>query len=105
MVGALQKFSSNGKFQVSANELDGLDVFDKVLQQIKAKNFEETMKLVNDINSPDNFFSFLYKNIDKYYTSQQYAQVVMVLAKYQSYSSQVRDKNLNLSACCAELMR
>ena len=105
MVGALQKFSDSGEFKVSESELDGLDVFDKIMVSVKAKNFQEVVTKVNDLNAPDNMYGFIYKKINDYYPAQAQPQVVLIVAKYQHRASTVRDKNLNLSACLAELMR
>ena len=55
MVGALQKFSDSGEFKVSESELDGLDVFDKIMVSVKAKNFQEVVTKVNDLNAPTIF--------------------------------------------------
>jgi replication factor C small subunit len=105
MVGALQKHSVNNKFSATIAELDGLDVFDKLTLSIKSGNYENILDIVNELKTPSNFFTFLYKNINKYYTPKQYPQVTLTLGHYQHLSTTVRDVHLNLSACCAQLMQ
>ncbi|MCK5677659.1 MAG: hypothetical protein KAH72_04220, partial [Flavobacteriaceae bacterium] len=105
MVGALQKFSDSGEFKVSESELDGLDVFDKIMDSVKAKDFQGVITKVNDLNAPDNMYGFIYKKINDYYPIAGQPQVIITVARYQHMASTVRDKNLNLSACLAELMR
>lgn len=105
MVGALQKFSKDGTFQVSEHELDDVNVFDKVMQWVKPTSYIEMINEVNKLNGPDNMYSYLYNNAAKYFTPQTYPNVVLTIAKYQHMSDSVRDKNLNLAACLTELMK
>lgn len=104
MVGSLQKFSNNGVFKVSQNELDKTDEYMKVISAIREKRFTDMVNTVNDLVSPDNLFTFMYKNINEF-DKQKLPKIILTLAKYQFQSSSVRDKNLNLAACCAELMQ
>lgn len=105
MVGALQKFSQNGKLQVNEAELDDLDVFDKVMKLITPGTFTELIQAVNSISAPDNMFSFIYKNADKYFKPEKYPNIIITVAKYQHMSDSVRDKHLNLAACLTELLK
>lgn len=105
MVGALQKYSHNGEFKVSESELDDTNVFDKIMGKCTVNTFNEMIVEVNKVNSPDGMFSFLYKNLSKYFKAEAIPQVIVILAKYQHMSSSVRDKNLNLGAALTELIR
>jgi len=105
MIGALQKFSKDGVFTVSEHELDDVNVFDTVMQYVMPSSYTEMITAVNDLNAPDNMYTYLYSNASKYFKSDAYPNVVLTIAKYQHMSSSVRDKNLNLSACLTELMR
>ena len=103
MVGALQRYTENNKFEVSADQLDHLDVFDKILTYVLKRDFEAVIEEVNSVNAPDNMYTYLYKNMDKFKTEKR-PQVVLIIAKYQHWASSVRDKNLNLGACLTEIM-
>jgi DNA polymerase III delta prime subunit len=105
MVGALQKFSKDGSFQVNEHELDDVNVFDKVMQWVNPSSYTEMITEVNKLNGPDNMYTFLYNNAAKYFQPQHYPNVVLTIAKYQHMSDSVRDKNLNLAACLTELMK
>ena len=105
MVGALQKFSQNGKLQINEAELDDLDVFDKIMKLITPGTFTELIQAVNSISAPDNMFSFIYKNADKYFKPEKYPNIIITVAKYQHMSDSVRDKHLNLAACLTELLK
>lgn len=105
MVGALQKFSKDGVFKVSESELDDVNVFDKVMQWVNPSSYTEMITEVNKLNGPDNMYTYLYNNAAKYFSPQNYPNVVLIIAKYQHMSDSVRDKNLNLAACLTELMK
>ena len=104
MVGALQKFSSNGQFTVSQSELDNMDEYLAVIGVIKVKDFNNMINLVNELTSPDNMYTYIYKNL-KEFEPTKHPNIIMIIAKYQFQASSVRDKNLNLAACCTELMK
>jgi DNA polymerase III delta prime subunit len=104
MTGSIQKFSRAGKLQVSQSELDSADEYTKVINAIKTKNFNEMINLVNALTSPDNLYTYLYKNLSQFDKSI-HPKVTMTIAKYQFQASSVRDKNLNLAALCAELIQ
>ncbi|WXB47743.1 clamp loader of DNA polymerase [Vibrio phage VB_VaC_TDDLMA] len=105
MVGALQKFTEDGKFVLNINELDDVNIFDKVMQSVRMNTFNDMVIEVNKLNAPDNMYSFLYNNAGKYFKPEAYPQAVITIAKYQEMSTSVRDKNLNLAACLTELMK
>lgn len=105
MIGALQKFTDDGKFVLNEKELDNLNVFDTVMSKVSVQTFTDMIIEVNKLNSPDNMYSFLYNNSGKYFKPEVYPQVVLTIAKYQEMASNVRDKHLNLSACLTELSK
>jgi len=105
MIGALQKFSSTGTFVVNEGELDDVNVFNSIIELVTPSTYIEMITAVNKLNAPDNMYSFLYNNANKYFKLNVYPNVIVTVAKYQAMSSTVRDKNLNLSACLTELMK
>lgn len=105
MVGALQKFSKDGTLNVSESELDDVNVFDVVMQKLNVQTYTDLITEINKLNSPDNFYTFLYNSAGKYFKPENYPNVVLIIAKYQHMSDSVRDKNLNLAACLTELLK
>lgn len=105
MVVALQKFSKDGSFKLNENELDDVNVFDKVMQFVSLSSYTDMIIEVNKLNGPDNMYTYLYNNAGKYFKPEVYPNVVLIIAKYQHMSDSVRDKQLNLAACLTELMR
>jgi len=104
MIGALQKFSKDGTFSVDASELDDLNVFDIIMSKVSFSTYNDMISSVNELNAPDNMFSFLYGNAGKYFPEKSYPQVVTTIARYQHWANGCRDKNLNLSACLTQLI-
>lgn len=104
MVLALQKFSKSGTLVINESELDDVNVFDKVMKSVSQTTYNEMIVEVNKLNAPDNMYTFLYNNGAKYFKSEYYPQMVLIIAKYQHMSDSVRDKNLNLAACLTELI-
>jgi replication factor C small subunit len=102
MIGALQKFSTTGELIISAGDLDNQTEYSAIVDTVKAKDFNGMINLVNELTSPDNMFTFMYKTVSTF--EGKMPQVVMILAKYQFQASSVRDKNLNLAACLTEIM-
>lgn len=105
MIGALQKFSKEGEFNVSESELDATDVFDKLMDLVLPQSYTEMITEINKLNSPDNMYTYLYHNSGKYFSPEKYPNLVITIAKYQHMSDSVRDKHLNLAACLTELMK
>ena len=104
MIGALQKLSHNGKLVVTQGALDKTDEYMQIINLIKKKDFNALINAVNDLNNPDNLYTFMFKHISEF-DKNKLPQVTMILAKYQFQSSSVRDKNLNLAACAFELLQ
>lgn len=104
MIGALQKFSKDGEFKVHENELDDVNVFDKVMQYVNPTSYIDMITEVNKLNAPSNLYTYLYKNASRYVKPENYPKMVLIIAKYQHMDSSVRDQNLNASACLTELL-
>lgn len=72
---------------------------------LKEKKFDECRKWVAEtINSPDDIFSSLYKNLDEYIDKKKQPDVILALAQYQEYASHVVNQQINLMACFTEIM-
>jgi len=102
MIGALQKFSSTGTLVINAGDLDNQTEYNAIVDTVKAKDFNGMVNLVNELTSPDNMYTYMYKTVSTF--EEKMPQVVMILAKYQFQAGSVRDKNLNLAAALTEIM-
>lgn len=98
MLMLLQSNTTDNKLQFS--EITLKDTYQDLLDLMKSRNFELMIKKVYEIVNPDGFYTWLFNHIDKVF---QKPQVILTIAKYQFQSANVRDKNLNLGACCVEI--
>lgn len=104
MIGTLQKYSISGTLIIPPGELNSASKFENVMQSIKGKKFKEVIENINNITACASFYAWLYKNINVYFEKEMLPKSIMILAKYQDMDSRAVDKNLNLAACCTELM-
>ena len=102
MIGAIQECSITGKLVL--HKLDDVNVYDKVMKFVSPSYYLDMIKEVNELSSPENMYTYMYKNASKYFTPANYPKVIITIARYQSMSSTVRDKHLNLCACLTELV-
>lgn len=102
MIGAIQECSITGKLIL--HKLDDVNVYDNVMKLVSPSYYLEMIKEVNELSSPENMYTYMYKNASKYFSPMNYPKVIITIARYQSMSSTVRDKHLNLCACLTELV-
>ena len=100
MIAFLQRSSTTGSLAVD-DALDSMGEFDAVMNSLSGP-YEGTLSKVNALTSPDNMYSFLYKNIGQYFNTKA-PKAIITVARYQHMASTVRDKHLNLMACLMEL--
>lgn len=100
MIAFLQKSSTTGSLVVD-DTLDSMGEFDDIMNSLSGQ-YEATVAKVNALTSPDNMYSFLYKNISQYFGNKA-PKAIITVARYQHMASTVRDKHLNLMACLMEL--
>ena len=93
MIGAIQECSITGKLVL--HKLDDVNVYDKVMKFVSPSYYLDMIKEVNELSSPENMYTYMYKNASKYFTPANYPKVIITIARYQSMSSTVRDKHLN----------
>ena len=102
MFGFTQKSIINNNLVVDQTQLQNLSGFNELIENIKQKKFEGMLNEVYKVNNPDSFYTYMYKNLQDF-NQKSRPQILICIAKYQFQSASVRDKNLNLAACCVEL--
>lgn len=79
--------------------------FEELITNMKGRNFTEVRKIIGTNNIPSEvFFSYFYKKGGKFLKPQSVPQMILIISKYQFQDTFVLDKEINLVACCAELM-
>jgi len=76
---------------------------DKLIDFILKKDFDTSMNIVNNIPDPSVIFSIIYENIEKF-PKTKIPQIIIIVAKYSAWDSQVRDRFVNSVACIAEII-
>jgi replication factor C small subunit len=102
MIGSLQRFSVDGKLTVDNKMLASLHQFDNLLNILFKKDYNVLYNEIININAPSAFYKYMFSNLNKFDVKKR-PQITIILAKYQHMDGTVRDKNLNLAACCVEI--
>ena len=102
----LQRYSVGGKIDSGILAAFSDVAVDDLIKNLKAKNFPEVRKWVN--NNMDNDTSVLFRRIyDSLYESLVPTTIpaaVLVIAKYQYQMAFVADQEINMLACLTEIM-
>ena len=102
----LQRYSVSGKIDtgilVSLSEVS----ISNLMSAMKDKNFKKMRQWVTDNidQEPAALFRKVYDNMAEYVEPQSIPQLVLILADYQYKNSFVADHELNMVACCTEIM-
>jgi DNA polymerase III delta prime subunit len=102
----LQRYSVSGKIDtgilVSLSEVS----IGNLMSAMKDKNFKKMRQWVTDNidQEPAALFRKIYDNMAEYVEPQSIPQLVLILADYQYKNSFVADHELNMVACCTEIM-
>ena len=102
----LQRYSVSGTIDtgilVSLSEVS----IGNLMSAMKDKNFKKMRQWVTDNidQEPAALFRKVYDNMAEYVEPQSIPQLVLILADYQYKNSFVADHELNMVACCTEIM-
>ena len=103
----MQKFSlqSNGNItlkQVANSYNADLPEFFKIL---KARKYKDLRKFISNLSvNPQYLYTDIFNSIENYIEGNSIAEAVILLHKYSYESSFVIDQEINICACCFELM-
>ncbi len=102
----LQRYSLSGNIDsgilVNIQEVS----LNNLMSAMKDKNFKQMRQWVTDNIDvePAALFRKIYDNMYEYVEPQSIPQLVLILADYQYKNSFVADHELNMVACCTEIM-
>ena len=72
------------------------------IKAIKINNFNKIRELCSKLPDPGNIFSTIYEYIDEFEQSKR-PVIIIIVAKYSAWNSQVRDRLVNAVACSVEV--
>jgi replication factor C small subunit len=101
----LQQSVVNKKLELDMSYVEMHKSFINLLNAIKDKDYIKCRSIVSDIPNPTNFYSFLYKNLNKYFEEKSMASLVIALHHFMSSNVNARDPEISLAAFCASLVR
>lgn len=103
MIGLLGQYSKDGQLDYRGSLSS--EVMTQLCALIKARKYDEMASLVYGQPQTDHFYGYLGQHLDQVVPLGQELGAVIVLARYQDMAMRVKDRHLNVVACCAELMK
>jgi DNA polymerase III delta prime subunit len=104
MIIVLQQSVINNVLELNMGYVEIHKNYVSLLNCIREKNWIECRKIVSEIPNPANFYSFLYKNLDKYFKEDSMPSLVVSLHHFMSSNVSSRDQEISLAAFCAALI-
>ena len=106
-IGALEKNSIDGELKPLVLSGYSTDAFEKALEFLKDGNMKNLRTVITtnlSNNDYDNFYRYLYENLDKYVSdSSKYERCLVKIAEYLYRNAFVADFEINLVACLIEI--
>jgi len=101
-----QRSGVNGQLVLSSRVVGDIDQYNLLFQLLKAKDFKKMRTWV--VNNMDvdaaAIFRGIYDNMQTSVSQGSIPQLVLILADYQYKNAFVADHELNIVACCTEIM-
>jgi len=105
-INELQRYATFGKID-SGILVNATDItLDTLMSSLKMKDFKKMRQWVADNIDiePASMFRKMYDNMNEHVEPASIPQMVLILADYQYKNSFVADHELNMVACCTEIM-
>ncbi len=103
IVNKLQEHSTNGELVINKENIDSDSLNEKIIENIKIKNFDSLRNNIAKLPDPSSIFLTLYDHIDDFKQDIR-PQLIITIAKYASWDNLVRDRLINSVACAVEVM-
>jgi len=103
MIMYIQKHSVNNVLEID-NNVQKSAQYNGIIECIKNKDFTKLRQQVSNTTTPDSFYTWSWKNLDTILVKESHPKAILIIAKYQFQSTMAVDSELNLAACCTELL-
>ena len=97
-------YETEGKLTKETLKISLITEFKDLIESLKERNFTKMVKEVANVES-NYFFNSFYKSIKKVVEPQELPKIVEILGEYNKFHNLCADKQLNVLACCLELMK
>jgi len=104
MIIFIQKNIFNNELKLSQNQMIESDYFIKIFKEVKRGDFYTVKELVDGIISPDTFYSFMWKNLEKIIDDKDLAKTIILLADYYEQHAKAKNKYIPIMAFLVRLM-
>jgi len=104
MVLTLQQSIEDGNLILNESLINLSVKYTTIMEKIREKDFNTVRKELQDLDDPGSLYTFVFKNLDEWFTKDSIPQVVLQCAKYQDLHAQARDKSICAAAFSVELM-
>lgn len=105
IISQAQRISSSGVFNEDSLLNDETSRIEEVVNLVKSKNFDDIRKWVGENSDLDSSFLYrgMYDNLKHITKKEKYPILIALINEYQFKHVFVADKEINLSACLAEI--
>lgn len=103
IVNLLQEKSVSGELIIDKNAIDQDGLATEIVNNIVTQDFKLMRQNIAKLPDPSTIFNTLYESVDEFPEGIQ-PKIIVTIAKYQAYDSQVRDRLINSVACAVEVM-
>jgi DNA polymerase III delta prime subunit len=106
VINELQRYSVAGTIDVGIlADIENVKIND-LMTSMKGKDFQSMRKWVVDNldNDQVQIFKKLYDSLSDYIEPQSIPSAILIIAEYQYKAAFVADQEINMTACCTELM-
>ncbi len=99
----VQEFTQNKVLTINKEDVDADQLNTEIMQSLFKKDFDNLRKNISKLADPSSIFLTLFDNINDFPQPQR-PGIIMEIAKWQAYDSQVRDRLINSVACVVAVM-
>lgn len=99
----IQEFTTDSKLSIDKEEIDVDGLNTVLIGNIMDKDFDSLRRNCTKLPDPSSLFLTLYEAIDDFPQTLR-PSIIILIAKYQSYDSQVRDRLINTVALGTEII-
>lgn len=105
MINTLQSnIGDDNKLKIDFSQSDLNKLYTQLVSAIQSKSYEKCRLLASDINIPNGFYKYIYKNLDKLFVIDSIPQVVAITHHFMSTNTNSRDPEITIAAYCARLI-
>ena len=99
----IQQMTQDKQLLINKNDIDTDSLNNSIMKDIMNNDFDNLKKHIEQLPDPSSIFLTLYENIDDF-SQPIRPEIIITVARYSSWDSQVRDRMINAVACCTEIL-